>query len=76
MDVFVVTSGLILVEEMPEPSNMRLFGNSRIFMLHPSKITCYQYPVGFTIDSFIDSLLFTVMRGHTKEGKFNRDTLI
>ena len=54
MDIFVVTSRGILVEEIPDPGNSRRFGNSCISMLHSGEIICDQYPAGLTIDSFID----------------------
>ena len=69
MDVFFVKSRVILVEEIPDTGNSRRFGNSFISMLHSSEIICYQYPEGFTIDSFIGSLSVTFIRGHTREGK-------
>ena len=37
---------------------------------------CDQYPEGFTIDSFIDSLPLTIVIGHPMELKVNLDTLI
>ena len=76
MDLFVVTSGGILVEGMSGPSTGISFRNSRISMNHPSKIICDQYQAGFTIDSLIDSLLVTIVIGHPREGKVNKETLI
>ena len=59
MDVFVVTSRGILFEEITDPGNRRRFGSSYISMINSSEMICDQYPAGFTIDYFVDSLLVT-----------------
>ena len=76
MDVLLIARRGILFEEMPAPGNMICFGDSYISMLHSREIICDQHPVGFTIYSFIDSLLVTFIRGHPREGKINQETLV
>ena len=76
VDLFVVTSRGVLVQEIPEPGNRRRFGDSCISMLHPSEIIRDKYSSGFTTDSFIDSLPVTVIRGHPREDKKNLQILM
>ena len=64
MDVFVVTSGIILIEEIIDSGYRIHFGNYFISMLRPNEIIRDLYPEGFTIDYFIDSLLVTFIKGH------------
>ena len=58
-----------MVEEMPEQSNRRRFGDSRISMLHSIEMICDQYLEGFTIIYFIHSILVAVIRGHPRGEK-------
>ena len=65
-----------MVEEIPDPENRRRFINSCISIFYSSEIICDQYPAGFTIDSFIYIISVTFIRGHSRECKINRNTLI
>ena len=62
MDVFVVAIRGIIVEEITEPGNRRLFGNSCVYMLNSSEVICDKYPSGFTINYVIDSLSVTLIQ--------------
>ena len=45
-------------------------------MLHTSEIICDQYTEGFTVDSFIYTILVTVIIFYPEESKVNLETLI
>ena len=61
---------------MPDPSNRIHFGHSSLSMLHTSEIICDQYTEGFTVDSFIYTILVTVIIFYPEESKVNLETLI
>ena len=59
---------------MPDPGNKRRFGYFCVSILYSSEIICDK--CRFTIDYFMDSILVTVIRCYTIEGKINQDILI
>ena len=66
VDLFLVTIGGMMVEEMPYTGNRRRFINYCISMLHPSEMIRDKYPAGFTIDSLIYILPVAFIKGHPR----------